>query len=283
MQTNTRSQAQTRIPLKSNILKLIDGTFLNADSIAMMMQFKRLLQSIRVGNRSASGNIIGRYVLNNTSYGTIQLAEQEAELMSKFQSSNINNYQECKNYQDDSQWLALQELLVQAKHDFIEISSQFRAIACGAKEYITTLIKESCKHRDRSNSMLIQWTESPSDAEDQLFDASIKTFGEFEQFCIDLGHFFDDLIESCPRAHAQFEARSTERKVKWSKIRPLLTKLITTDLKGREAELIHYINQKHLDSLSNDSITTQKINSIIDAFYAIPITPKHKLWITKNS
>ncbi len=248
----TRAIEDTAIPIKSTILSLVDGSFINANAIEVMQYFKHLVVGIRFGTHNGNKRK-GRYHLRGDYYGTYALAQHEVTLINTHGANAIRSIPE---------WCELRPLLQQAKQDFLAIADRFRVLLSGAKEYLVSLMESSCKARKRDDSLLLCWARCCTAAdENDLFDKQVGSFKLFEQFCIDLSNFFDDLTISCPRAYAKFKARDRARREKWERIKDVMQNN-SVIAENNQGAFMNYLKKKHLDKLSLADIKPDRLKSL---------------------
>ena len=183
------AQTTHAIVLKSRMLELIDGTsFFNGEIIGMTKKIQRDILIMMVGIRTENG-YQGKYELEGEFYSVRTLAELE------------------KNCTDPRKKELLDNLLMVVKKEFEDTMAPFIADARSVKEPMIHLITESCERRNRQDSLLLDWSKMGDNDDDETssFNAQVTSFTIFYKFCGDLAHFLQDLIESCPKARAQFD------------------------------------------------------------------------------
>jgi len=239
--------------LQSQLLKTVDGRFINADIIEVMRKFQRKLLAIMLGDQDGSVNRVGRYKFNGKPCGAHELSRHEEQLK-KATGVDAGDH--------DPRAQELQGLLRDAKRDFITIAGEFRAVARGSKPIIAALVEESCTRRGRAGSLLCQWSRMKEADEDALFDQNIKTFGDYSHFCVDLMNFLGDLIHSCPKANMLFMARVD----KWAKVSQLMPVVMGADLQTKKTEFSTYIKKNHLDNMALKDITLERLRAMFTSF-----------------
>lgn len=187
-----RAPGEHDIILESSLVKLVDGLSFGIDGrkIAMMFRVRKAVRKIQHGISNEQGVFTGLYEFKGDTYGVHELAyiEQQAKLR-----SDIETIDELK------------QVLILAKKDFLNKVKPYMATARGAKKPMFMLIKESCKKRNRSDSILLRWGAAREEDEERQFEHDIVGFGIFDVFCTDLMNFMEDVIRSCPKALEQFK------------------------------------------------------------------------------
>lgn len=95
------------------------------------------------------------------------------------------------------------------KKEFMAKVNPYMGKMNNAKDLVVELMKESCKIRNIPDSFLLTWTKTNGN-ENQVFNDGIQSFHELERFCNELYNFLGDLIQSCPKALAEFKKRVAE-------------------------------------------------------------------------
>ena len=241
--------AQTII-LNSDVIKIADGTFIDANTIEFMRKFRRKILDIVLGETSTDGKRIGQYTFKEKGHGIQYLALHEQQLLRK---SNKNK----------KKLKQLQLLLVTAKIDFVIISEEFMDSARGAKGILVMLIQEDCQKRKHPNSLLLEWAQTSEGQETAMFNKRITNFIRYYSICSDLLNFLSDLIASCPKAEKQFK----ERVAKWSKVKVMLPGIIKQlDIPHDtiyENKFLRHLKENHLDSFTIQNITSNTIQKLL--------------------
>jgi hypothetical protein len=243
------------IRLESPVIKLSDGTFINADKIEFIRKFRRTLLSFILGDQLPNNQRKGRYLFYGKWHSIESLACIEQELMSALQVERNNE----KKVAIEEQLCALKELLTHAKADFIVQSSEFIESGRGSKNITIVLIQEDCLQRNRPDSLLLDWARTKEGQESTMFEQQITSFGNYYHFLTDLVNFLLDLVHSCPKAEQQFK----ERVAKWSAIKAILpTVLKKAHVKNdaiNEIEFLKYLKERYIDSMTLHEITPQVV------------------------
>jgi len=243
----THTHNDHTITLESSVIKVADGSFINADKIEFMKKLRRVLLSIILGEQLPNGQRSGNGIQS------LMVVEQELEQMPK--TADVIAKQ-----------ITLGEKLIQAKANFVIHSHEFMDSGRGAKNILIILIQEDCQKRNHPNSLLLEWAKTREGYETTMFEQRITTFQEYYHFCTDLANFLLDLIHSCPKAEAQFRDRVT----KWSAAKQILPILIKkAHLKAdefNEIEFLKYLKEKYLDKIAIDEISPQTILPLLNEY-----------------
>lgn len=240
-------ESQHYLDLESTALHLIDGNFLNADTVERVLSFKREILSIMWGDKRPDGARVGRYSFDGKKVSAYELAHIEHDRAAEIHTDKMlmNQRAEC---------------LKNMKQDFLKASNKLKTIARGAKPAMGILIEESCQKRHRMDSVLLLWAHTPEEEEDPIFDNTVKNVHDFGIFCIDLLNFIGDLIYSCPKARTQFE----ERTQKWKKFEKVLESVLHHQ--QPDIAFLKWVKVHQLDRLSIDRITTATVTELLADF-----------------
>ncbi len=242
--------ASNEIILESDVIKLVDGSFINADTIEFMRKFRRKILALLFGDPVSHNKRIGRYTLHGKKCSVRDLARLEQTVSSKKEKKLLKK---------------LLAILMLAKEDFIAISEEFLESSRGAKSILMVLIEEDCLKRGHPNSLLLEWAQTKEGQETIMFKKRITNFIRYYSLCSDLLNFLADLIHSCPKAEAQFEARVA----KWKKVKTLLPQLIAKMPKNitfAETVFLKHLKNNYLDKLELEKLTSKKIQELLVAF-----------------
>jgi len=238
--SESKQASDHKVELESPVIKVADGSFINADTIEFMRKFRRTLLSIILGEQLPDGTRKGN--------GIQALAYLEQELKEQKQTAEIA-----------TKLIHLKEQLTKAKAHFIIHSTEFMDSGRGSKNILVVLIQEDCQKRNRPDSLLLEWARTKEGYETTMFEQRITTFGEYYSFCTDLVNFLLDLIHSCPKAEMQFKDRVT----KWSAVKKILPIMIKkAHIKSDsfdEIEFLKYLKERYIDKIVLDDITPQTI------------------------
>jgi len=183
--------AQATHTLESDILRTVDGVFMDGPTIALAKRYQLDSKTILSGKRQRDGSRIGTYIFNGVNYSVIDLCElEEKNLISKKET---------------------ERLLGEMKDDFEKISAPFQHIVRSVKPIMAELIFESSRLRKRNDSLLNRWASPHAHDERALLDEHVKAVKDFETFIIDLHNFLDDLLKSCPKGMELYEKWKTEQ------------------------------------------------------------------------
>jgi hypothetical protein len=193
------------ITLNPVITGLIDGQpfGLHGELIGAIYKIVRDVQAMQLGRHTQEGRQ-GLFTFEGKLHTIKTLAGTELSIVRELEHADPKRRTELL-----AQQAVLQKTLKEAKQDFSRIVAPFLAHARGAKEPMFMLISESCTKRGRVNSLLFNWAKS-SDDEMGAFDKAVASFVLFDEFCTDLINFLGDLVQSCPKARAQFEQLKQE-------------------------------------------------------------------------
>lgn len=242
------------ITLESSVIKLADGTFINADKIEFIRKFSRTLCAFLLGEQLADHQRKGKYLFCGKWHSIQSLARIEQEIRDSLEKKHIEMR------------LSLQEILTHAKADFIVQSSEFIESGRGAKNIMIVLIQEDCQKRNRPNSLLLEWAQTKEGQESTMFERQIKSFGDYYYFLTDLVNFLSDLTHSCPKAEMQFK----DRVAKWSAVKEILPivlkKAHVKSEQVNEIEFLKYLKERYLDSIMMNEITPQVIAPLLTEY-----------------
>lgn len=242
------------IKLESSVIKIADGTFINADKIEYTRKYRRKLLDFILGDLQPNNQRKGKYHLSGKYYSIEELARIEQEVNAM---TNEKNLKMCAT---------LQEVLTRAKADFIVQSSEFIESGRGAKNIMIVLIQEYCQKSNRLDSFLLEWAKTKEGQESTMFERQVNTFGDYYHFLSDLVNFLSVLTHSCPKAEAQFK----DRVAKWSMVKEILpTVLKKAHVRGEhinEVEFLKYLKERYLDSLIISEITPHIIAPLLTEY-----------------
>lgn len=245
---------EKNVLLESAVIKLADGTMINADKIEFIRKFSRTLRSLLLGDQLANGQRKGKYFFDGKWHSIESLARIEHELMASNRA------------EDNEKRLALEELLTHAKADFIVQSTEFIESGRGAKSIMVVLIQEDCQKRNRLDSPLLDWAKTKEGQESTMFDHQVINFGLYYHFLTDLVTFLSDLIYSCPKAEMQFK----DRVAKWSAVKNIwpmvLKKAHVKSEHVNEIEFLKYLKERYLDSIELHEVTPQVIVPLLTEY-----------------
>ena len=238
---------ENKIKLESAVIKLADGSFINADRVEFMRKLRRTLLSIILGEQLPNGQRKGNGIQH------LAQLEQELESMPKTKENLTKRAQ-------------LQALLVQAKENFSFQLGEFVDSGRGAKKILIELIQEDCLKRNRPDSLLLDWAKTKEGSESIMFEEQVKTFSDYYHFCTDLANFLLDLIHSCPKAENQFKDRVT----KWSAVKqilPIIMKKAHIKIETfNEIEFLKYLKERYLDKILIEEISPQVILPLLTEY-----------------
>lgn len=171
------------IKLTSPILAAIDGVpnILDEHTIHKALYVRQEINKILLGILDKNNKRQPQYNFNGRLYTVKQLVKLEKEKGSS---------------------KALNDLFEKIRGDFIRITEPFVAESRHTKKQMMALITESCKKRNKPNSLLFHWGD---DNEKENMIKNVTNFKIFDTFCTDLSDFLKDLVISCPKAFQKFK------------------------------------------------------------------------------
>lgn len=258
----TMYPSEKHITLESSVIKIADGTFINADRIEFIRKFCRKLRAFLFGDQLPNNQRKGKYLFYGKWHGIESLAHIEGELHTALRQETDNS----KKIEIQDCLAALQELLTHAKADFIVQSSEFIESGRGAKNITVILIQEDCQKRNIPDSLLLDWAKTKEGQESTMFERQITSFDKYHHFLVDLVTFLSDLVHSCPKAETQFKDRVT----KWSEVKTILPivlkKAHVKSEQFNEIEFLKYLKERYLDSIPLNEITPQIIAPLLTEY-----------------
>lgn len=178
-----------RSEMLESTIAFLDGHHgrIDGEIFGLMASVRQKIQTLVFGVRDTinKNKRVGQYLFKGTAYTVHELVTLE------------------ETYHNDPEFITLLE---QVKIDFENLVSQFISSARGTKQYLIHLIEESCKRRNRMDSILLTWADAKEEDETALFKTQVTSFKELNLFCSDLMNFLEDLMVSCPKAMGQFKA-----------------------------------------------------------------------------
>lgn len=187
---NHQTRGKNHVSLENELIQQLDGVQFMIDGISIkeMMVFIRDLLRFQQGELDkASGKHVGYYQFHGKKYGIHTLSKIE------------QRYPEHTGIQKE-----LQELLIKAKYDIIEMLRPFIDQVLAMKILVLPIITEWIEKAHKPDTFLIKWTDCDGN-EEEIFRATIQTMSDLDIFCSDLRQFLGDLIDNCPKGKAQFE------------------------------------------------------------------------------
>lgn len=194
------------VHLTHPILKRIDGKIgLVGARIKDMLQIRRDLNNRLDGHKARNSQAhMGHYSMSGNSYTLRELATREKELHEKREAAKLSN-NEMLVKEIDQELEQMKNLLESVKDDLFEIAEPFLGPASDMKPFAIPLIEESCEKRGNPKSLLLYWKDIPRGQEVALFKEKIQSFQVLLIFCTDLADYLIDMVESSPKAFAQFK------------------------------------------------------------------------------
>lgn len=197
------------ILLESEIIKLIDGKSYGVTGykIKLMLQLLLKLNTLQGMGKS---NEEGQYIFEGKKYTLTQMTNLEAVLEKSWSDRKTMAAADRQSLAMLEKEIALQQqthakALEEAIKDFDRKVAPFMEDARGAKAQLFALIQESCKKRNRLDSFLLTWADAEEGHETSAMQTQITSFKSLSVFCQDLIMFLKDMINSCPKAVAQYQ------------------------------------------------------------------------------
>lgn len=242
---------EPKIKLESSVIKIADGTFINADKIEYTRKFCGKLLGFILGEMMPNNQRKGKYYVFGKNCSIEDLARIEMEIGDQMNEKTMKIHS------------TLQEVLTRAKADFIVQSAEFIESGRGAKNIMTVLIQEYCQKSNRQESFLLEWAKTKEGQESTMFERQIKNFNDYYHFLSDLVNFLRVLSYSCPKAETQFK----DRVAKWGAVKEILPSVLKkAHVRGdhiNEIEFLKYLKERYLDSLTLGEITPQIIAPLL--------------------
>jgi hypothetical protein len=183
-----------------SVPSFIDGaTFgINGHEIQKLLYIMKRVENLLYGYKGAdTGNVrLGKYKVGEAVYSIQELARIEKGVHEK--ESGVPN--------------ALRTLLGKAKEDLMKVALPFVEQARGVKPITIKFIEEWARKHNRNNSDLLDWSKEEDGKELEAFMHNIQSFGQLEEFCLDLISFITDLVRSCERGWEQYLVLKKNRK-----------------------------------------------------------------------
>lgn len=190
-------------PLKSKLIALVDGLSIGIDgpTIGLMLKVRKQIKDLQIGSLDKERGRIGKYHFEGKLHSIRELAQLENQWEQEYLQANDKTLFE-KRLQ------SAHPILVQARKDYELLVIDFLELARGTKDIMVQLIEECCKNRNKpENCLLRDWSHTKEGDEIDSFHNNVTSFRIFDTFCTDIIDFLEDLINSCPKALAQFKKR----------------------------------------------------------------------------
>lgn len=200
--------------LTSPLIPILDGLFINATQIKMMLAVHNKLKQIIYGEKNKAGVLEGRYIFEGIKHSVKSLVLIENQKDTDYINNRAALLTDPAKNQNAIQTLdqeynkSKQELracLLAIKKEFEEKVAPFEKNARGAKDQMLYLMTESCQKHNHPDSALLKWADTQEGNEMAYMRDHINTLQAFDQFCGDLLNFLEDLMRSCPKAWKQFK------------------------------------------------------------------------------
>lgn len=200
--------AEHEAPLKSEVLKCIDGTALmNEYTIHKIIYIGQEISKFQNGlvdkkkpnERKANHNFQGKvYTLKEL----VKVEQTHEEKYRQLKDRNVTQY--------EAELKPVKEVLAKLKEEFVAITNPFLGDARGTHQQMMELIKEFCQKRKRPDSVLLTWNKAGN--EQDSFRTHVTSLKLLDTFCSDLTLFLQDLIRSCPKSFALFKEWEKKQK-----------------------------------------------------------------------
>ncbi len=188
------------IVLESVVLNWVDGLSyaIDAQKIEAIENIRRSIKLLQYGiNDDRPGVIARRYNFQNSAYTIAELVTVEEQYEARFSKLSKQQY--------DAAMAPLNQVLKDAKEDFIKLIKPFNKDMQGLKEFVAQLIEQSCQKRNRMNSYLREWAQCPEGREEEFFRRRVTSFAFLNTFYLHLHDYLGDLKKSCPKACRKYE------------------------------------------------------------------------------
>jgi len=179
------------VRLDSPLLDFIDGKSygINGKVYGLILQVRKNVREMLLGKKNEDKKLVGLYTFEGKTETIASLAKKE---------------QSIYNSGDPAKIEALKKLLGEIKEDFLEITKGYVENIKPFKTQIYGLLQESCKAHNKPNSFLLRWGEELDGEAGRALREEVLTFKQFEQFCIDLADYLEDMAYSAVKAKALF-------------------------------------------------------------------------------
>lgn len=191
-----------RVDLDSRLLKLVDGTeyigigeiFNFAGNIIGLLHGTHLKTALQLGKAYdlAFPEPLEDYVDENGKVGMIWFKDRYATM------KELAEYE--KEFPNDPE---LADAIERACHHFEKFSEDYVEEIETAKDIMIQIIANWAKLRERSDSMMLDWSKVEGQERDSLYK-TMTTFKVFDTFLEDLLLFLKDLVQNCPKSHKNY-------------------------------------------------------------------------------
>ncbi len=184
-------------PLNDPVLEGIDGVsgLMDANKIKNSIWMIKEIKKIHGG--SIRVNAAGKGDPRSNTLKEVMFQGKKQDLKSLI---DIEKHVDQLSAQDKA---ALNALFHELKDYFGMVNDIMLADARGTFKFMVKLIKEFCYKRNRIDSLLMNWEENH---ETELYRKQVNSFRGLYSFTTDLMNFLADMIVSCPKAKAAYEA-----------------------------------------------------------------------------
>lgn len=239
------------IILESPILHAFDGTSIGIDAsvIHAIGLIRRDINRILIGDKAEDGSMVGRYLINGQHYSVKDLIPMEKNAPESLQKE-------------------LACCLHEAKKDLHNYVKPFISTINSVKYQLLELIKESCKKRGIDTTLLLRWSEAAQGEEERIFNEDVTSFTLYNRFCTDLLNFLMDLVNSCPKARAQYKLLCDKVQKARTITKEIILKRGVTPAASSalEQKFMHHLKENHLDKIAMTDITKEKLEALFVKF-----------------
>jgi hypothetical protein len=178
-------------PLKHRTLVMIDGVLVDCVNIGYMVHCIKDIFKRQFGTRQGnSTSRAGFYIFRDRLYSIHSLADIEHDAVER---------------QDEALMQDLAAHLILFKEEFVKaMESLLERLRKLPQRAAHELMKEWADLHDRHDSIIFEWCKHKVGNEEEIFNTHVDSFAKFDQFCIDVASFLDDLIKSCPKGYQQY-------------------------------------------------------------------------------
>ncbi|MFC1842734.1 hypothetical protein ACFLYU_03700 [Candidatus Dependentiae bacterium] len=206
--------------LESPMIPVVDGKSYGVHGrvFGLILQNRREIRKRLYGVPAKNGGRIGMFQLGDNRCCLVELgrieSENEAEYLSKLNYLESNRLKYAADeWQEEKDAIEkeyrgtkaqLEEVLDEAKEDFINFTQDYLEGINGVKEPVLVLVEEFCEKKGIEWCFLLHWGGAEAGAEHEMIRQDIKTIKEFTGFCRDLSDFLEVLAKSCPKGKQLF-------------------------------------------------------------------------------
>jgi len=189
------------IKLESEALAFADGMAIGIGpkDIGLTLKILQLLSDMQTGHKNQQGVRVGLFTFEGNLYNIKELRKIEADIEVEL----------CKVQGTPNAALAKKKAAIKATHREAQLYIENNVLSAleqvnEVRGLIMTLVKESCKKRNRTESLLLAWSACEEGKEAETMRHVFISFKLIDSFVSDLQDFLKDFVYSCPKARAQF-------------------------------------------------------------------------------